>query len=125
MLGDNIDEVGWPASGEIDMLSRNTTWTLSRDTEWGATFAPTTFYDGQGIGTRAELGVTSLAELDGGSVCVQQGTTTELNIADAITSRGLDITVDASSSLTDAQRDNLIIQFVKESRPLRRSRSFR
>ncbi len=78
-------------SGEIDMMSRNTTWTLSRDTLWGVTFAPTTFYDGQGIGTRAELGVSSLAELDGGSICVQQGTTTELNVADAIAQQGLDI----------------------------------
>lgn len=78
-------------SGEIDMMSRNTTWTLSRDTLWGTTFAPTTFYDGQGIGTRAELGITTIEELDGGSICVQQGTTTELNIADAISQRNLDI----------------------------------
>lgn len=78
-------------SGEIDMMSRNTTWTLSRDVVWGAIFAPTTFYDGQGLGTRVELGVESLADLDGGSVCVQQGTTTELNIADAIAAQGLDI----------------------------------
>ena len=78
-------------SGDIDMMSRNTTWTLSRDTLWGVTFAPTTFYDGQGIGTRAELGITTIEELDGGSICVQQGTTTELNIADAISRRGLDI----------------------------------
>jgi general L-amino acid transport system substrate-binding protein len=78
-------------SGEIDMMSRNTTWTLSRDVLWGAIFGPTTFYDGQGIGTRADLGVTTLEELDGGSICVQQGTTTELNIADAISARGLNI----------------------------------
>ena len=51
------------ASGEIDMLSRNTTWTLSRDTEWGATFGPTTFYDGQGIMVKVEFGVSNLAEL--------------------------------------------------------------
>ena len=79
--------------GEIDMMSRNTTWTLSRDVVWGATFGPTAFYDGQGIGTRAELGVTTIQELDGASVCVQQGTTTELNITDAISSRGLDINI--------------------------------
>lgn len=79
--------------GEIDMMSRNTTWTLSRDSVWGATFGPTTFYDGQGVGTRAELGVTSLSELDGASICVQQGTTTELNITDAVSSRGLDIDI--------------------------------
>jgi general L-amino acid transport system substrate-binding protein len=80
-------------SGEIDMMSRNTTWTLSRDEVWGATFGPTTFYDGQGIGTRTDLGITTIEELDGGSICVQQGTTTELNIADAISSRNLDIAV--------------------------------
>jgi general L-amino acid transport system substrate-binding protein len=79
--------------GEIDVLIRNTTWTLSRDTDWGAIFGPTTFYDGQGIGVRADLGVTTIEELEGASICVQQGTTTELNIADAISSRGLDINV--------------------------------
>lgn len=79
--------------GEIDMMSRNTTWTLSRDVVWGAIFGPTTFYDGQGIGTRAALGVSTIEELDGASICVQQGTTTELNISDAISSRGLDIAV--------------------------------
>ena len=79
--------------GEIDMMSRNTTWTLSRDVVWGATFGPTTFYDGQGIGTRVELGVSTIEELDGASICVQAGTTTELNITDAITSRGLDIDI--------------------------------
>ena len=50
------------ASGEVDMISRNTTWTLSRDTEWGATFAPTTFYDGQGIMLKHDFGVDSLDE---------------------------------------------------------------
>ena len=79
--------------GEIDMMSRNTTWTLSRDVVWGATFGPTAFYDGQGIGTNVALGVTTIEELDGAAVCVQQGTTTELNITDAILSRGLDINI--------------------------------
>ena len=79
--------------GEIDMMSRNTTWTLSRDVVWGATFGPTTFYDGQGIGTLVELGVTTIEGLDGASICVTQGTTTELNITDAVFARGLDITI--------------------------------
>lgn len=79
--------------GEIDMMSRNTTWTLSRDVVWGAIFGPTTFYDGQGIGTRVDLGISTIEDLDGASICVQQGTTTELNISDAISSRGLDIAV--------------------------------
>ncbi|MAU10417.1 MAG: amino acid ABC transporter substrate-binding protein [Anaerolineaceae bacterium] len=77
--------------GEIDMMSRNTTWTLSRDVVWGSIFGPTTFYDGQGIGTRADLGVTTGMELDGASICVQTGTTTELNIADWVSANGLDI----------------------------------
>ncbi len=76
-------------SGEIDMMSRNTTWTISRDVVWGAIFGPTTFYDGQGMMVPAELGVTTIEGLEGGSVCVQAGTTTELNLADRI--EGLDI----------------------------------
>lgn len=79
--------------GEVDMISRNTTWTLSRDTTWGSTFAPTTFYDGQGIGTTVASGATTMEDLDQGSICVQSGTTTELNLTDAITKRGLDIEV--------------------------------
>ncbi|MCB9450696.1 MAG: amino acid ABC transporter substrate-binding protein [Anaerolineaceae bacterium] len=79
--------------GEIDMMSRNTTWTLSRDTTWGATFGPTTFYDGQGLGTTVASGIQTMEDLDQGSICVQSGTTTELNLTDAITKRGLDIEV--------------------------------
>lgn len=78
-------------SGAIDMMSRNTTWTLSRDVDWGAIFGPTTFYDGQGVGTRVEFGATSIADLDGSRMCVQSGTTTELNITDYISANGLDI----------------------------------
>jgi general L-amino acid transport system substrate-binding protein len=76
-------------SGEVDMISRNTTWTLSRDTDWGATFGPTTFYDGQGVMVYGESGVTSLEDLEGGIICTNAGTTTELNITDAMSSRGL------------------------------------
>lgn len=86
--------------GEIDMMSRNTTWTLSRDVVWGATFGPTTFYDGQGIGTRAEYGVTTIDELDGAAICVQHGTTTELNITDVTSARGLDIDILGYPDLT-------------------------
>ncbi len=78
-------------SGEIDMMSRNTTWTLSRDSQWGAIFAPPTFYDGQGVLVRAETGITEISGLDGGSICVQTGTTTELNITDYINQNGLNI----------------------------------
>jgi general L-amino acid transport system substrate-binding protein len=79
-------------SGEIDVMSRNTTFTLSRDVVWGATFGPTTFYDGQGIMVKAESGITTLDELEGLTICVQSGTTTELNLADAFSVRGLDYT---------------------------------
>ncbi len=76
-------------SGEIDMMSRNTTWTLSRDAVWGATFAPTTFYDGQGFAVNANSGIADLAGLDGTAICVQTGTTTELNLADVMNANGL------------------------------------
>jgi general L-amino acid transport system substrate-binding protein len=69
-------------SGEIDVLSRNTTWTLSRDTSLGLNFTGVDFYDGQGFMVRKALKVNSALELNGASVCVQQGTTTELNLAD-------------------------------------------
>ena len=69
-------------SGEIDMLARNTTWTMSRDTSLGLTFAGVNYYDGQGFMVRKSLGVTSALQLGGASVCVQTGTTTELNLAD-------------------------------------------
>ena len=69
-------------SGEVDLLSRNTTWTLQRDTQLGLNFAPTTYYDGQGFMVNKKLGVKSAKELSGATVCVQPGTTTELNLAD-------------------------------------------
>ena len=69
-------------SGEIDLLSRNTTWTQTRDTSLGINFAGVTYYDGQGFMVRKDLGVTSALELDGASVCTNQGTTTEVNLAD-------------------------------------------
>lgn len=69
-------------TGEIDILARNTTWTLSRDTQQGLNFAATLYYDGQGFMVPKKLGVKSAKELDGAAVCVQPGTTTELNLAD-------------------------------------------
>jgi general L-amino acid transport system substrate-binding protein len=69
-------------SGEVDLLARNTTWTMSRDTEFGLTFTGVNYYDGQGFMVRKSLGVTSALELSGASICVQTGTTTELNLAD-------------------------------------------
>ncbi|AYG59029.1 amino acid ABC transporter substrate-binding protein [Rhizobium jaguaris] len=69
-------------SGEIDLLSRNTTWTINRDTALGLKFRPVTYFDGQGFMVRKELNVKSALELSGAAVCVQSGTTTELNLAD-------------------------------------------
>lgn len=77
-------------SGEIDVLIRNTTWTVSRDTSLGFNFAPTTFYDGQGMIVRKDSGITTLDGLAGGTVCVNAGTTTEKNLADVFRSRGID-----------------------------------
>ena len=79
-------------SGEVDMMSRNTTWTSSRDTQWG-NYVPITFYDGQGFMVRNALGVSSMSELDGAKVCVQQGTTTELNLQDFINQNNMNIDV--------------------------------
>ncbi len=79
-------------SGEIDIMSRNTTYTLSRDESWGATFAPTTFYDGQGFTVKADSGIKTIAQLAGLTICVQSGTTTQLNLADAMKVNKLDYT---------------------------------
>jgi general L-amino acid transport system substrate-binding protein len=81
----NADQRG-PAlqTGEVDVLIRNTTWTVTRDTAWGL-FAPTTFYDGQAIMVNSTLtDATTLEELEGATVCVQSGTTTELNLTDRL-----------------------------------------
>ena len=69
-------------AGEVDMLSRNTTWTYSRDVDLKLTFLGVNYYDGQGFIVPASLGVNSATELEGASVCIQTGTTTELNLAD-------------------------------------------
>ncbi|MBU2581189.1 MAG: amino acid ABC transporter substrate-binding protein [Alphaproteobacteria bacterium] len=69
-------------SGEIDMLARNTTWTMSRDTGAGLSFAGINYFDGQGFMVKKALDVVSAKELSGASICVQTGTTTELNLAD-------------------------------------------
>jgi general L-amino acid transport system substrate-binding protein len=77
-------------SGEIDMLSRNTTWTLVRDTALGLNFAGVNYYDGQGFMVRKDLGVNSAKELAGAAVCVNIGTTTELNMADFFRANNMD-----------------------------------
>jgi general L-amino acid transport system substrate-binding protein len=69
-------------SGEVDLLARDTTWTISRDSSLGLNFAGVIYYDGQGFMVRKALNVNSALELNGASVCVQQGTTSELNLSD-------------------------------------------
>ncbi|MFQ5994676.1 MAG: amino acid ABC transporter substrate-binding protein [Acidiferrobacterales bacterium] len=77
-------------SGEVDMLSRNTTWTLVRDTALGLNFAGVNYYDGQGFMVPKKLGIKTAIELGGASVCVNIGTTTELNMADFFRANKLD-----------------------------------
>ena len=76
-------------TGEVDLLSRNVTWTSSRDSQWG-NFTITMFYDGQGYMVRADSGIKSQDDMDGASVCVTSGTTTEKNLAADFRERGLD-----------------------------------
>ena len=77
------------ASGEIDILARNTTWTFSRDVDLKFTFVGVNYYDGQGFMIRKDMGVSSAKELDGATVCIQTGTTTELNLADYFKVNGM------------------------------------
>jgi general L-amino acid transport system substrate-binding protein len=78
-------------TGEVDLLSRNLTWTSSRDAQWG-NFTNVMFYDGQGYMVPVASGITTIEELDGATVCVTSGTTTELNLADSFRQRGLEFT---------------------------------
>ena len=77
-------------SGDIDVLSRNTTWTMSRDTALGLNFSVVNYYDGQGFMVRKDMGINSALELSGASICTQTGTTTELNVADYFRSNNMD-----------------------------------
>jgi general L-amino acid transport system substrate-binding protein len=78
-------------TGEVDILSRNATWTSTRDAQWG-NFTAVWFYDGQGYMVPVASGITEIEQLDGATVCVTSGTTTELNLADSFRQRGLDFT---------------------------------
>ena len=94
-------------TGEVDLLSRNVTWTSSRDAQWG-NFTTVMFYDGQGFMVPTDMGVTTIEELDGATVCVTSGTTTELNLADAFRQRGLDfeaVVFEETSSVYGAYED--------------------
>ena len=77
-------------SGEIDVLARVTTWTLSRDVDLGFDFIGVNYYDGQGFMVRKDLGITSIKELSGASICTNTGTSTEVNMADYFKSHGLE-----------------------------------
>lgn len=77
-------------SGEIDMLSRNTTWTLTRDASLGLNFAGVNYYDGQGFLVNKGIGVNDAKELSGATICIQAGTTTELNLADYFRANDMD-----------------------------------
>lgn len=79
-------------SGEIDVLSRNSTWTISRDVGMGMSFTGVTYYDGQGFLVNKKLGVKSARELDGATVCIQAGTTTEMNLSDYFRTNGMKYT---------------------------------
>jgi general L-amino acid transport system substrate-binding protein len=92
-------------SGEVDVLSRNTTWTLTRDTANGLNFAGVNYYDGQGFMVPKALGLTSAKSLSGASVCVQTGTTTELNLADFFRANKMDlrpVTIEKYEEVTGA-----------------------
>lgn len=93
-------------TGEVDILIRNTTWTLNRDAEIGMNFGPTTFYDGQGMMAPADSGIESLEDLAGARIGVEQGTTTELNLSDQMSSRNIDF-----EAVTFADQDSLIAAY--------------
>lgn len=95
------------ASGEIDLLARNTTWTFSRDTDLSMDFAGVNYYDGQGFMVRQDLGVSSAKELEGATVCIQTGTTTELNLADYFTTNGMTYTPVAIQSNAEGEQQYL------------------
>lgn len=91
-------------TAEVDLLARNCTWTSTRDSQWG-NFTIVTFYDGQGMMVRKALGATTLEDLDGATVCVTTGTTTELNLADNFRQRGLEfeaVTFEDTASVYNA-----------------------
>lgn len=113
-------------SGEIDLLSRTTTWTMSRDTSMGFTFAGITYYDGQGFMVRTALGVDSALKLDGAAVCVAPGTTTELNLADYFKAHNMTykaVVIEDQSQLRQAYDEGRCDVFTTDSSVLYSERS--
>ena len=94
-------------SGEIDILSRNTTWTFTRDMDLGYRFVGTNYYDGQGFIVPTDLGVESALELDGATVCIQTGTTTELNLSDFFSSNDMSYEPNPVETNAEAQEQYL------------------
>ncbi|TVP73587.1 MAG: amino acid ABC transporter substrate-binding protein [Rhodobacteraceae bacterium] len=95
------------ASGEVDVLARNTTWTFVRDVDLNLTFVGTNYYDGQGFMVPRELGVSSARELDGATVCIETGTTTELNLADYFRVNGMSYEPVPVDTAAEAQQQYL------------------
>lgn len=91
-------------SGRIDLLSHNTTWTMSRDTTAGVHFAAVTYYDGQGFMTRKRSGISTVLSLSGASICINPGTTTELNLADYFAAHGMTYRLVAFDDVTEMFR---------------------
>jgi len=91
-------------SGAIDVLSRNSTWTMSRETDLKLNFAGVMYYDGQGFMVRSALGATSALQLDGKKVCVQSGTTTELNLKDFFSTNNMKYEVVALPTAVEAEK---------------------
>jgi len=94
-------------SGEVDLLVRNSTWTFSRDTELALDFVGVNYYDGQGFMVKKDLGVSSAKELDGATVCIQTGTTTELNLADFFKQNNINYQPVTVADDSEAQRQYL------------------
>ena len=92
-------------SGEVDVLSRNTTWSFLRDVNLGFDFAGVTYYDGQGFIVRKSLGVKSAKELNNASVCIQSGTTTELNLADYFRANNITFTSVVTEDAAEARQN--------------------
>ena len=95
------------ASGEVDVLVRNSTWTFSRDNDLKLDFVAVNYYDGQGFMVKKDLGVSSAKDLDGATVCIQTGTTTELNLADFFKSNNITYTPVTVADDSEAQRQYL------------------
>ena len=94
-------------SGEVDVLIRNSTWTFSRDSELALDFVAVNYYDGQGFMVKKDLGVSSAKELDGATVCIQTGTTTELNLADFFKQNNISYQPVTVADDSEAQRQYL------------------